>query len=193
MGNEEVPKILPKKEDVEKLADEKQETGGENFGEEKEKEVAEDKEVEAAIEESKEEIKAAAEEWLETREKEIKKEGKNRILKFALGGAGILGSAMAADLGRYLYYLDTTTTGITDLKNPNMYQGLLDAETIVAAAITIILAAAAGAIGGALAGKFRNYFDRRKFKKQKGEIEQATGKRAAPFEDIKNSLEGLKK
>lgn len=111
-------------------------------------EQAEDKEVESHIEANKEQIKGAAEGWLKAKEEGFLK--KNEwMLKLAGMGATVAGSVETA-----LHYFNNSDV-----------MSFGSSEAIVAS-VAVLAVAFGGAIAGGIAGKFADYFKRKKLKKK---------------------------
>jgi len=124
--------------------------------------AAEDAEIEMAIENNKEKIKSAAEDWLIKKEEELKSAGEEREKRFAkigkIAGATLMAMPNIIGLSNLLEKVDAYGS-----------QGYL---VLVGAIVAVGGGYIFGEIGGILSGKMVNYFKRRKFNKQKEKIEE---------------------
>lgn len=134
--------------------------------------------TESFIESNRKEIIKAAEDWINGEEEKLEKDKKGRLLKFATIGAGVAVS------------IESALAGLASTVAP------YNKEEFIVIGVALILGAAAGGAAGALSGKFKNYLERKKFNKQKSELETSMGKETKEgktFEEIKESLGGLNK
>lgn len=137
--------------------------------------IAEDAEMQRNILKNKEEIIRVAEEYIRNQENKLQ----NRASKFATIGAGVVAILESAAVTYII-----SRHGIDGTSIPNMEWAFIGAVAATGLA--------AGAATGGLTGKFTDYLERRKFNKQKEEIQNNIGKKPATFEDIRRSTAELK-